>query len=144
MSISDYNLSGEQKRNLFHFASVVKLALEDNIITIEEEKLLKRLAKRFHISDEKYKQIIENPEEYPIDTPHSYDERIERLYDLIKMVFADGSVSSHELHVLKKISLGLGFSLQNVDNVVSEAVKSLENDLDLEDFSKAIKRSNKI
>ena len=55
MAISDYNLSGEQKRNIEHFASIVRLALADGIITEGEEKLLKRLARRFHILEEKYK-----------------------------------------------------------------------------------------
>ena len=81
MALSDYNLSGEQKRNLEHFASIVRLALADNIITEGEDKFLKRLAKRFHILEEKYKEILDNPNEYSQVTPQSYDERIEHLYD---------------------------------------------------------------
>lgn len=76
MGLSDYNLSGEQKRNIAHFASIVRLALADDIITDGEEKLLKRLAKRFHILEEKYKEILENPNDFSLDTPLSYDERI--------------------------------------------------------------------
>lgn len=57
MGISDYNLRGEQKRNLSYFASIVKLALADVVITEGEEKLLKRLAKRFHILDNKSGEI---------------------------------------------------------------------------------------
>ena len=39
MGLSDYNLSGEQKQNIEHFASIVSLALADDIITEGEEKL---------------------------------------------------------------------------------------------------------
>ncbi|WP_256368413.1 hypothetical protein [Lutibacter sp. B1] len=42
MKISDHNLNGEQKRNFDHFASLVKLALADNVITEGEEKFLKK------------------------------------------------------------------------------------------------------
>lgn len=144
MALSDYNLSGEQKRNIEHFASIVRLALADEVITEGEEKFLKRLAKRFHILEEKYKEILENPNEYSQVTPHGYEERIEHLYDLATMVFADGEVSKEEAEVLKKICIGLGFPLFNVEKVTDEAIHLVLNNNDLEDFSKAIKRVNKI
>jgi uncharacterized tellurite resistance protein B-like protein len=144
MALSDYNLSGEQKRNLEHFASIVRLALADDIISEGEEKLLKRLAKRFHILEEKYKEILKNPNEYSQVTPHSYDERIEHLYDLATMVFADGEASKDEAKVLKKLVIGLGFPLDNAEKVTNEAIHLILNNNDLEDFSKAIKRVNRI
>jgi uncharacterized tellurite resistance protein B-like protein len=144
MALSDYNLSGEQKRNLEHFASIVRLALADDIITEGEDKFLKRLAKRFHIFEEKYKEILENPNDYSQVTPHSYDERIEHLYDLATMVFADGEASKEEAGVLKKLVIGLNFPLDNAEKVTNEAIHLVLNNNDLEDFSKAIKRVNRI
>ncbi|WP_372770203.1 TerB family tellurite resistance protein [Lutibacter sp.] len=144
MGLSDYNLSGEQKRNIAHFASIVRLALADDIITEGEEKLLKRLAKRFHILEEKHKEILENPNDYSIETPHSYDERIEHLYDLAMMVFADGEASKLESEVLRKICIGLGFPLNNAEKVTEEAIHLILNGSDLDDFTKAIKQVNRI
>ncbi len=144
MALSDYNLSGEQKRNIAHFASIVRLALADDVITEGEEKLLKRLARRFHILEEKYKEILENPNDYSQVTPHSYDERIEHLYDLAMMVFADGEASKEEASVLKKLVVGLGFPLNNAEKVTNESIHLIMNNSDLDDFSKAIKRVNSI
>ncbi len=144
MALSDYNLSGEQKRNIAHFASIVRLALADDMITVGEEKLLKKLAKRFHILDEKYKEVLENPNDYSQVTPHGYDERIEHLYDLAMMVFADGEASKEEAKVLKKICIGLGFPLDNVEKITNEAIHLILNNNDLEDFSKAVKKVNRI
>jgi len=144
MGLSDYNLSGEQKRNIEHFASIVRLALADDVITEGEEKLLKRLAKRFHILEDKYKEIVENPSEYPIHTPHDYDKRIERLYDLGNMIFADEEVSGDEAKVLRRICVGLGFPTDNVEKVADETIHLVLNNNDLEDFTKAIKYVNRI
>lgn len=144
MGLSDYNLSGEQNRNIAHFASIVRLALSDSVISNEEEKLLKRLAKKFHILEEKYNEILSSPENYPINTPHSYDERIENLFDLAKMVYADGEASQEEALVLRKICIGLGFPVDNVEKVTDEAIHLILNDNDLEYFAKSIKRVNKI
>ena len=144
MGLSDYNLSGQQKRNIAHFASIVKLALADEVITKAEEKLLKRVAKRFHILEDKYNEIIENSKTYPIETPQNYNERIEYLYDLAKMVYADGTASEEEAKVLRKICIGLGFPIDNVEKVCDEAIHLILNNNDLEDFTKAIKQVNKI
>lgn len=144
MGLSDYNLSGEQKRNIEHFASIVRLALADDIITEGEGKLLKRLAKRFHILEDKYNEILENPSEHSVHTPHDYDKRIERLYDLGKMIYADEEVSGDEAIVLRKICVGLGFPLDNVEKVADETIHLILNNNDLEDFTKAIKYVNRI
>ncbi|WP_372745152.1 TerB family tellurite resistance protein [Lutibacter sp.] len=144
MGLSDYNLSGEQKRNIAHFASVVKLALADHVITEGEEKLLKRIAKKFHILDEKYQEILESPDDFPMSAPHNYDERIEHLYDLAKMVFADGDAKGEEASVLRKICIGLGFPHDNVVKVADEAIHLVLNNENLEDFTKAIKYVNRI
>ena len=144
MGISDYNLRGEQKRNLSYFASIIRLALADGVITEGEEKLLKKMAKRFHILESKYKEILEDPEKYPVSTPHNYDERIEHLFDLTKMVYADDEVTGEEAGVLRRICVGLGFPLNNVEKVTDEAIHLILNDSDLEDFTKSIKYVNRI
>jgi uncharacterized tellurite resistance protein B-like protein len=144
MGIADYNLKSEQKKNIAYFASIVKLALADSIITEGEEKLLKRLAKRFHIMQELQNKIMENPSKFSMVTPHSYDERIEQLYLLAKMIYADDEVSKKEASTLRKTAVGLGFPINNVEKVVDEAIHLILNDNDLDDFTKAIKQVNKI
>lgn len=143
MAISDFNLSGEQKRNIAHFASIVRLALADAVISAEEEKLLKRLAKRFHILDEKYNEILNSPEDYPVNSPHNYNERIEHLYDLAKMVYADGEATGEEAAMLKKICIGLGFPTDNAEKITDEAIHLILNNNDLDEFIKSIKQVNK-
>tara|TARA_R110001583_G_scaffold35585_3_gene118258 strand:+ start:71827 stop:72261 length:435 start_codon:yes stop_codon:yes gene_type:complete len=144
MAVSDYNLSGDQKRNIAHFASIVKLAMADNVITEGEEKLLKRVAKHLHILEEKYTDILKNYADYPMHTPHNYNERIERLYDFGKMIYADKEVASVEAKVLRRICVGLGFPIDNVEKVTDETIHLILNNNDLEDFTKAIKYVNRI
>ena len=144
MGLSDYNLSGEQKRNIAYFASIVRLALVDDVISDGEEKLLNRLAKRFHILDDKYKEILNNYKDYPINTPQNYNERIEYLYDLAKMVYADGEASKGEASILRRICVGIGFPIDNAEKVADESIHLILNGNDLEDFTKAIKQVNKL
>lgn len=143
MGLSDYNLSGEQKQNIAHLASIVKIALADGIISEDEEKLLKKIAKKFHILEDKYDEIINSPDAYPINAPHGYDERIEKLYELSKMVNADGKISLDEISLLHKICIGLAFPIQNIEKIVNESVRLVSNDCDLDDFTIGIKKINK-
>jgi uncharacterized tellurite resistance protein B-like protein len=142
MAILDYFLKGEQKRNYGLFAYLVRIAQTDNVITEGEEKLLKRTALILGISEAKYKEIVKNPEAYSLDTPYSYEERIERLYRLTQMIYADGNADFHEVNILKKAIVALGFPTDNVDKIASEAVHLVMNNNELEEFSKAIKNVN--
>lgn len=144
MAISDLYSSGEHKRNLGHFASVVKMAMVDHIISEGEQKLLDRTAHRLNITEEEYQKIKENSNAYPMNPPIGYDASIERLYRLTKMMYADDIPSKDEVNLLKKIAVGLTFPLENIDKVCSEAVHLIMNDNDLEDFTKAIKIVNSI
>lgn len=144
MSISNYNLKGDQKHNVNHFAGLVKLAMADGVISEGESKLLNRAAKKLHILEAEVKNIIANYKNYPVTTAHGYDDRIELLYDYAKMLYADDKVASKEASLLRRISVGLGFPVDNVDKVTDEAIHLVLNNNDLEDFNKAIKYVNRI
>ncbi len=144
MAISDLYSSGKHKQEIGHFASVVKMAQTDAVITESEQKLLDRTAKRLNISEEEYKKILKSPEKFPINPPVSYDETIERLYALTKMIYADNEVDKEEVALLRKVATALSIPLDNVEKVCDEAIHLIMNDNDLDDFTEAIKKVNSI
>ena len=143
MSISDLFDSGFKKRNEDHFAAIVRVAMEDGIITDHEKAFLDRLAQNLDISEGDYKIILKNYASHPINPPLSYDLRLERLYDLSRMVYVDHIRDEHEVILLHKIAVGLGFSAVNVKYVVDKALTLVKNGSDLDTFSHAIKNMNK-
>jgi len=144
MSISDLFASGTHKENKSHFANIIRLALVDNTIKNGERKLLDQLAKRIGLTKEESKDIFKNHQNYPIEPPVSYDERIEKLYDLTKMILADNEISKKQVSLLQRITIGLGFHKENVKKVNYEAIRLVMNDADLDDFTTGIKKVNKI
>jgi len=144
MSIANIYLSGDQKRNISHFANIVKIAKSDGEISKEEEDLLKAIAKKYQITDENYKTIFKDPEYYPIRAQLGCEERIERLYDLLKMVFADHKLRSMEVSILRKIVIGLAFPLKNIDDIVIQAVHLDMENCSLEKFQEEIMKVNPI
>ncbi|WP_445733542.1 TerB family tellurite resistance protein [Mariniflexile sp.] len=143
MSFSDLFDSGFKKRNEDHFAAIVRVAMNDGIITAEEKAFLDRLAHNLNISAEDYKIILKDYKSHPINPPLSYDIRLERLYDLARMVYVDHIKDDHEELLLNKIAVGLGFHPENVKYIVDKALTLVKNGVDLDTFMDEIKNMNR-
>ncbi len=142
MAISDLFSSGQHKQEIGHFASIVKIAKTDSIISEGEKILLDRAAKKLHISATEYEKILENPDKFPVNPPVSYEERIERLHRLTQMIFANNHVEKEQVHLLRKIAVALHFSTDNIDQICSKAIQLIARNSDLETFSTSIKEIN--
>ncbi len=143
MSISDLFDSGFKKRNEDHFAAIVRVAMDDGIISNEEKAFLDRLARNLDVSEEDYKIILKDYQSHPINPPVAYDHRLERLYDLVRMVYVDQIHGDPKHRLLNKIGVGLGFHAVNVKYIVDKALTLVHNGVDLETFMQEIKNMNK-
>jgi len=142
MSFSDLFDSGFKKRNEDHFAAIVRVAMDDGVITDEEKAFLDRLARNLDISEGDYKLILKDYKSHPINPPLSYDKRLERLYDLARMVYADHIKGDHAVILLTKIAVGLGFHPQNVKYIIDKALTLVNKGVDLDTFIHEIKHMN--
>lgn len=142
MSISDLFDSGFKQRNEDHFASIVRVAMDDGVITADEKAFLDRLARNLGIEESVYKTILKDYQSHPINPPIEYDLRLERLYDLVRMVHVDQIHGDSEHKLLNKIGVGLGFHAVNVKYIVDKALTLVHNGVDLETFMHEIKHMN--
>jgi len=142
MAISDLFDSEFRKRNKDHFASIVRMALSDDVITKTEKNFLDRLASKLNISEDDYKKILKDYETHPINAPVSYDERLERLYDLAQMVWADKIRRKDEVKLLRKFCVALGFHAVNVKYITKKALELVKQEVDLDQFIYGIKNMN--
>jgi uncharacterized tellurite resistance protein B-like protein len=142
MSISDLFDSGFKKRNEDHFAAIVRVAMSDDIINDAEKAFLDRLARNLNISEHEYKLILKDYKTHPINPPLSYDRRLERLYDLARMVWADHMEGKDQVKMLKKICIGLGFKSENVKYITDKALKLVQQNIDLDTFTEEMKTMN--
>jgi uncharacterized tellurite resistance protein B-like protein len=139
MAISDLYATGQHKQELGHFGNIVKIAKVDGKITEGEKTLLIRAGKNLNITLEEFENILKNPDKYPINPPVIYEERIECLYRLAKMILADGERKPAEVALMQKIAVGLRFSVENAEKICNEAIELVANKNELNDFISAIK-----
>ncbi|HET8809202.1 MAG TPA: TerB family tellurite resistance protein [Flavobacteriaceae bacterium] len=134
MSFSDLFGSGEHQSNLGHFASIVRIAMVDGDINEKEELLLRRLSRKLGLLAEEYEKVIENPSNYAIHPPHSHEKRLELLYDLLRIIYADHEIDEQEEHLLKKYAVGLGFSAETSTEIVERSINILGGKLSFDDY----------
>lgn len=143
MSIKELYDSGFKGRNKGHFAAIVRVALSDGKIGEEEQNFLDRLARNLEISQPEYEEILENPTKYPINPPYLYLHRLERLYDLARMVYVDDNLGENQRNLVIKFAIGLGFTPSNVNYIVDKALSLLSLKVDLDTFIFEMQNMNK-
>ena len=143
MSFSDLFESGFKKRNEDHFAAIVRVAMSDGIINDSEKAFLDRLATGLDITEQEYKDILKDYKSHPINAPHSYDTRLERLYDLARMVWADQIEGPDQVVLLEKLCIGLGFNPDNVKYIADKALTLVHYEVELEEFIDKMKKMNR-
>ena len=134
MSFSDLFDSEFKQRNKGHFASIVRVALTDGKFSPEEKAFLDKLAPRLEISTQEYEEILENPSNYPINPPYLHEQRLERLYDLARIVHVDHHLGDQQEMLLRKIGAALGFNIDNVDYIINKALKLVDKEVDYDTF----------
>ncbi|WP_127846526.1 tellurite resistance TerB family protein [Psychroflexus aestuariivivens] len=122
MSAEDIYENTRKSTRINHFANIVNLAASDGKITPVEETLLKRFSKKFDISDSDYEQILENPGAYPVHSIGSKEQRLEYLFDLLKIIFIDGQMDEVESFLLNRYAVGLGFTEQDASEIIRKSV----------------------
>jgi len=70
-------------------------------------------------------------------------QRIERLFDLSRMVYADHVLGPKQKEILTKFALALGFTPGNVNYIVDKALSLLMLDVDLDTFVYEMQHMNK-
>ena len=134
MSFSDLFDSEFKQRNKGHFSAIVRVALADGKFAPEEKAFLDKLALRLEISPAEYAEILENPLKYPINPPYLREQRVERLFDLARMVHVDHHLGDAQDLLLRKIGLALGFTPENVDYIIEKAMILVDEKVDLDTF----------
>lgn len=109
-----------------HFLRLYQMALADNNFDVLEMKMLYKFASDRNISKEELDSILLS--EYQESTiPETLELKIEYLYDLAVMIWADGVVTEDEIITLKKYCIKFGFLDENIEEISSFLLENAKN-----------------
>ncbi|MDP9956977.1 hypothetical protein [Epilithonimonas hungarica] len=109
-----------------HFLRLYQMAICDDNFSPLELKALYRSAEERGISQKKLDEILLNPVNSKMIVPESIEEKIDYLYDLTVMIWADGIVSPNERTSLEKYVLMFGFMEENALQIVDYLIDSVK------------------
>jgi len=134
MPILDLYNHSEKRRNLAHFASIATLAAVDGKVNPQEMRLLHNFARKLDVTEAQFKKVMKKENKYPIEPTNSSEQRLERLFDLFKIIFADNEVEDEEMILLKKYAIGLGYPSTKADKIIEKSIAIFRGRIDFDDF----------
>ena len=134
MSFVDLYSNSEHRTNLAHFAAIATLAAVDGTINTSEMVVIDRFAKKLGISQEEYKEVMKKENKYPIDPPSDAQTRLERLFDLFRIVFADHKIDEEEEALVLKYAIGLGYTTEEAKKLILRSIAIFGGKLSFEEY----------
>lgn len=108
-----------------HFLRLYQMAICDDDFSALELKMLYRCAEERGIPSKNLDEILLNPINLKSLVPQTIEEKIDYLYDLTVMIWADGIVSPNEYVALQKYVLMFGFLEENVTAIVDYFIEAV-------------------
>lgn len=106
-----------------HIKNLLALAKVDGHMHEKEISLLFKIAKRYGMKDRQVQQLIDSDEQFTINVPDNHNDRMNLLYDLILMVYADDVVDKHEIQFCEEAVVQFGMKRDLVNWLLKEFEK---------------------
>ena len=103
-----------------HIKNLLALAKADGVMHPKEEALLYKIAKRYGLKDRQVKLLMDTDEKFDMNVPDNHNDKMNLLYDLILMVYADERVDKHEIEFCEEAVRRFGMKKQLVGWLLAE------------------------
>jgi len=124
------------------FLGLYQMVLADAEVHPKELELLYEIGKeKGGISEAEIQQAIFSPNTFISLNSLSNDERIEYLYNLARIAWADGKIEDEEVKMLQEASKQLGFAEENVTEISEFLLEQAKEKKSFEDVLQIIKNS---
>jgi len=103
-----------------HIKNLLALAKADGVMHPKEEALLYKIGKRYGLKDRQVKLLVDTKEKFEMNVPDNHNDRMNLLYDLILMVYADDVIDKHEIDFCEEAVKRFGMKKQLVSWLLAE------------------------
>jgi uncharacterized tellurite resistance protein B-like protein len=106
-----------------HFAHLCQLALADAFVTKDELDYLNKLCYNYNLDKADLDYIMDNAYAIPFYAPAHAMERLEQIYDLVRLVLIDEQIDERKVKLCVEVAEKLGFKA----HIVGDLIKALVN-----------------
>jgi uncharacterized tellurite resistance protein B-like protein len=120
-----------------HFLRLYQIACADKNFDVLEMKQLYRFAEIRGVGTEHLNNILTNPV-HQLEIPASIEKKIEYLYDLAIMIWADQEVTEDEYNLLKKYCETFEFLPENISGICDYLIDCAKQEKELQEILDAL------
>ncbi len=134
MKFLDHFDHSERKQDKEHFLHLIQIANADGKIDEAEIKMLYRMGNKLGLTQTEIDDLVKSAGQSAYIPPYELSKRFEQLYDVIKMVYADGEIDDKEMKLAEALAVKSGFADEDLPVLLSVLVDGIKNGEDEEDL----------
>jgi uncharacterized tellurite resistance protein B-like protein len=104
-----------------HIKSLLALAKADGFVHEKEEVVIYKIGKRYGLKNWQIKEIMESKEKFKVNVPNNHYDKMNVLYDLMLIVFADGVIEKKEVTFCEDVAKQFSYKKDIVKWLLTEA-----------------------
>ena len=140
IQIITYTIMKENEKKMF--LGLYQMLLADAEVHPKELELLYQIGKeKCGVSEEEIQQAIFSPNTFISLDSLNNEERIEYLYNLSRIAWADGKCDENEIFILQDACKRLGFAEENVTKISEFLLEEAKENKTFEEVLQTIKNS---
>ena len=120
-----------------HFLRLYQIAFSDDNFDVLEMQMLYKFAEERGITENQLNDILLHPS-HEATIPDILDERVEYLYDLALMIWADRKVTEDEYITLKKYCKRFEFLEENITELADYLLACAKNNMSKDELIKSV------
>lgn len=113
------------KETQSHLANLIAMAKADGVFDEKEKMVFVDIGKKLGLTPQQIQEYLTEPVEVEFHCPKEQTRRYEQLYDLLRMLMADGQAHEKEIALLRKYAVQLGFNPMIVDPLIANIMEYL-------------------
>ena len=140
MIILDHFDHQEKKQAKEHFMNLIQVAMADGIVDQKETEMLHRFGRKMGFTDPEVDNLIEAAAKSDHNPPHEFSKRFEQVYDIVKMILADGIIDENEMRLARGFATKSGFTENEVPRLLEMLINGIKQGIDEDDLFIAYKK----
>jgi|WetSurMetagenome_2_1015567.scaffolds.fasta_scaffold576178_1 uncharacterized tellurite resistance protein B-like protein len=122
-----------------HFLHLIQIALADGIIDITETEMLNRFGHKLGFEQSEINKLIESTRNSAYNPPYELSKRFEQVYDIVKMVLADGVIEKSEMQLANNFAAKSGFPENDIPRLLALLIRGIKEGKDEDELFEAYK-----
>lgn len=117
-----------------HFLRLYQMALSDDQFNVLELQMLYHFADERGIPKEELDKLFLNPVNTEFIIPETLNTKVEYLYDLTRIIWADEKITDDELNMLRKYCRKFDFVEENINDLSEYLIDCVQKNIGKEEI----------